>query len=260
MAGNLIYAIIATVIISLISFVGVITLIIKKKKMPGIVTVLVSFAAGAMMGATFLHILPEAIHELPRHETAFEMVLVGIFVFFIFETYLYWYHCHAGHWHKHRHKTKCHIKPMGVLNLFGDALHNFTDGIIVGASFLVSIPLGVISSIAVAAHEIPQELGDFGVLVFSGFSMKKALFFNFLSALTAILGAVATFYFASIIENLTAYLIPFAAGGFLYIAGTDLMSELKEEPEIKKATWQVIIFLIGIAVMWITMKCFAHVH
>ena len=149
---------------------------------------------------------------------------------------------------------------MGFLNLFGDALHNFTDGIIIGASFLVSIPLGIVSSIAVAAHEIPQEIGDFGVLLFSGFTIKKALFFNFLSALTAILGAVLTFYFAGIIENLTAYLIPFAAGGFLYIASVDLMSELKEEPELKKATWQIVIFLIGIAVMWVTMKFFAHAH
>lgn len=255
------YALVSTIIVSFISLIGILTLAVKKKRMPKIVTILVAFAAGALMGAVFFHLLPEAVHELEfEHLKAFELVFLGIFVFFLLETYLYWYHCHAGHIHKHAHKGVCRIKPMGWLNIFGDGLHNLVDGAIIASSYLASIPLGVISSIAVAAHEIPQEIGDFGVLVYSGFSIKKALFFNFLSALTAILGAVLTFYFAGFIKNLTVYMIPFAAGGFLYIAGTDLMSELKEEPEIKKATWQLVIFLIGVGVLWLATKIIPHAH
>ena len=147
---------------------------------------------------------------------------------------------------------------MGLLNLVGDGIHNFTDGIIVAASFLVSIPLGIVTAIAVAAHEVPQEIGDFAVLIYSGFSRTKALFFNFLAALTVIIGAVVTYYFAHVITNITVYLIPFSAGGFIYIACADLMGDLKKEPNARKATMQLIMFLIGIGIIWLAMKLIAH--
>ena len=140
---------------------------------------------------------------------------------------------------------------MGWLNLIGDAIHNFIDGVIVAIAFIVSIKFGVITALVVILHEIPQEMGDFGVLVYSGFSVYRALFFNFLSALTAIIGVVATYVFSSSVEGVTAYLVPFAAGGFIYIAMTDLMAEMKEEKSLKLATLQLAIFLLGIAIMWI---------
>jgi len=256
MMQNFHYALITILLISLISFIGVITLVFKRKLLEKLVMVLVSFAAGALLGGAFLHLLPEAAEA---GGPIFLMVLLGIILFFIIEIYLYWYHCHAGHIHKHKHRNhKCIIKPMGYLNIIGDGVHNFIDGMIIATAFIVNIELGIITAIAVIFHEIPQELGDFGVLIHSGFSRTKALLFNFLSALTAVLGVIITYAFASSIQGLTVYLIPFAAGGFIYIAMTDLMAELKEEGNLKKTTLQLFIFLLGIAVMWLIKLAFHH--
>lgn len=256
MIQNFYYALLAVVIISLLSFIGAITLFFKKKLMQKLVLILVSFAAGALLGGAFLHLLPEALHE---GGPIFLMTVIGIIVFFVMEVYLYWYHCHAGHIHKHKHREhKCPVRPMGYLNLFGDGVHNFIDGMIVATAFMVNTQLGIITAFAVVLHEIPQEIGDFGVLVYSGFSRHKALLFNFISALTAILGVVLTYFFASYAQGFTSYLIPFAAGGFIYIATTDLMAEIKEESNIRTATLQLFIFLLGIAVMWLAKSALGH--
>ncbi|MBN1644632.1 ZIP family metal transporter [Candidatus Woesearchaeota archaeon] len=253
MAVNFVYALLSIIIVSLVSLVGVFTLVLKRDLLEKIIMVLVALAAGGMLGGAFIHLMPEAIAE---GGPVFSMVILGIILFFIIEVYLYWYHCHGGHIHKHKHSGKCNIRPMGYLNLIGDGVHNFTDGMIVAVSFMVSIPLGLITTLAVIFHEIPQEIGDFGVLIYSGFSRQSALFFNFLSALTAILGVLLTYLFASWIENITVYLIPFAAGGFIYIAMTDLLAELKEEEDAKKASLQILIFLIGIFTMWLVKVVF----
>jgi zinc and cadmium transporter len=253
MAINFIYALISIIVVSLVSFVGVFALFLKRSWMEKIVMILVALAAGGMLGGAFIHLLPEAVEQ---GGPVFLCVILGIILFFVIEVYLYWYHCHGGHFHKHKRGHKCPIRPMGYLNLIGDGVHNFTDGIIVAAAFMVNVPLGLMATLAVIFHEIPQEIGDFAVLVYSGFSRKSALFFNFLSALTAILGVLVTYLFASVIGNLTVYLIPFAAGGFIYIAMTDLLAELKEETNIKKATLQILIFLIGIFLMWLVKFIF----
>ena len=255
MLQNFIYALLATVIVSLMSFVGVLTLVLNRPLLEKLVMVLVSFAAGALIGSAFFHLLPESLEE---GGPVFFMVIMGIIVFFIIETYLHWYHCHAGHIHKHGHKHKCPIKPMGYLNLFGDGVHNFVDGMIVASAFMVDLRLGAITTLAVIFHEIPQELGDFGVLIYSGFTRGKALFFNFLSALTAVLGVIATYAFAANVEGVTPYLVPFAAGGFLYIAMTDLMAELKEEENLSKVTLQVFIVLAGIGLAWLLRYAFVY--
>jgi zinc and cadmium transporter len=136
------------------------------------------------------------------------------------------------------------------MNLFGDAVHNLIDGIIVGGSYLASIPLGISTTIAVTFHEIPQELGDFSVLVYGGFNKRKALFFNFLTALTAIFGAIISFIIGSAIEGFVPLVIPFAAGNFIYIAGSDLIPELrKDEPNPRKAALQVASISLGIITM-----------
>lgn len=254
MIQNFLYALLATVIVSLMSFVGVLTLVLNRPLLEKLVMVLVSFAAGALIGSAFFHLLPESLEE---GGPVFFMVILGIIVFFIIETYLHWYHCHAGHIHKH-HNHKCPIKPMGYLNLFGDGVHNFVDGMIVASAFMVDLRLGAITTLAVIFHEIPQELGDFGVLIYSGFTRGKALFFNFISALTAVLGVVATYAFAANVEGVTPYLVPFAAGGFLYIAMTDLMAELKEEEDIGKVTLQIIIFIAGISLAWLLRYWFVY--
>jgi zinc and cadmium transporter len=178
------------------------------------------------------------------------------------ETFLYWYHCHNGRCERHTHikgnKAHHHAKePFTYLNLVGDGVHNFLDGVIIATSYLVSIPLGVITTLAVVFHEIPQEIGDFGILIYGGFTRGQALFYNFLSALTAILGAVVAYYSATTITNLTDWLVPFAAGGFIYIASVDLLPELHQTPKFKKAVLQLFFFLLGIAVIKAVTSIFA---
>lgn len=253
MAVNFVYAMLSVIIVSLVSLVGVFTLILNRNLLEKIIMILVAFAAGAMLGGAFIHLMPEAVEE---GGPVFPVVIIGIFAFFATEVYLYWYHCHGGHIHKHRHKGWCPVRPMGYLNIIGDGVHNFMDGMIIATSFMVSVPLGLITTLAVIFHEIPQEIGDFGVLVYSGFSKSKALLFNFFSALAALLGVIVIYLFAYASEGLTVYLVPFAAGGFIYIAMTDLLAELKEEEDVRKATYQILIFLAGIFLMWLVKFLF----
>jgi zinc and cadmium transporter len=250
---TLIYIILAVLIVSIISFAGIFTLLLKKKNFHKIISILISFAAGCLLGAAFFHLIPEAIEQT---KNPFLMIIAGIVIFFFIEIFLHWHHCqtHAG---EKECSRKNKTKPVGILNLSGDAVHNFTDGIIIGASFIADIRLGIITTIAVAMHEIPQELGDFGILIHAGFSTKKALLFNFLSALTAVIGGITVYFFASSFNSIIPYLLSFAAGGFIYISMTDLLSEIKEEKETKKLFLQFIMFIIGLALMFFTQH-FLH--
>jgi len=237
----------STGIIALISLAGMITLFFSRKSLIKIVSISIAFAAGTMLAAAFLDLLPEAAET---GGPIFTMTFVGVLTFFVMETYLYWYHCHAGHYHEHEHEKKMHpIKPVGVLNLIGDSIHNFVDGMMVASSFLVSIPLGIATAIGVASHEIPQEIGDYTILLYSGYKRGKALVLNFLVATTVIAGAVAIYYLGHLFTSLPKYVIPFSAGGFIYMACTDLLSDLKTEATAKKATLQLIAMAIGIAVI-----------
>lgn len=247
------YILVSVFLVSLVSFVGIFTLHMRPKLMDKILFGMVSFAAGALLGAAFLDLLPEALEATGK--PIFLYALVGVLVFYIIETFLYWYHCHYGHHHHHAMHHKVH--PFAWLNLFGDAIHNFVDGMIIAAAYLVSVPIGITTSLAVVLHEIPQELGDFGILVFAGLSRKKALFLNFLSALTAVLGALAVYYFGAIFGNITEFLVPFAAGGFIYIASADLLPELHKERNIQKAFQQLCFFLLGVAIIWV-MTSYIH--
>lgn len=240
------YILVSVILVSLVSFVGVFTLYLKPRFLDKILFGLVSFAAGALLGAAFLDLLPESLEQTGG--PIFVYALVGVLVFYIIETFLYWYHCHYGHHHHHATHKKVH--PFAWLNLFGDAIHNFVDGMIIAAGYIASIPVGIATTVAVVLHEIPQELGDFGILIFGGLSRGKALLLNFLSALTAVLGALLVFYFNSVFGDLTAFLVPFAAGGFIYIASADLLPELHKERNIQKAFTQLFFFLLGVAIIW----------
>ncbi|MCX6708282.1 MAG: ZIP family metal transporter [Candidatus Woesearchaeota archaeon] len=239
------YILISVFLVSLGAFVGVITLFLKPKFLEKILFGLVSFAAGALLGAAFLDLLPEALEN--NGGPVLVYALVGVVVFYVLETFLFWYHCHYGHHHHHERKHKA---PMALLNLFGDGVHNFVDGMIIAAAYLSSIQVGIAATVAVLLHEIPQELGDFGILIYGGLSRKKALFFNFLCALTAVLGALAVYFFSTRIQNISAILVPFAAGGFIYIASADLLPELHKERNLKKAVIQLFYFLLGIAIIY----------
>jgi zinc and cadmium transporter len=231
---------ICTFIISLISFIGIFALALKEKFLEKIVLFLVSLSAGALMGGAFLHLLPESV-ELREGLDVFLFVLVGFVLFFLIEKILHWRHCHKG---------ECEIHTFTYMNLIGDSIHNFIDGLIMATSFVVSIPLGMTTTMAIALHEIPQEIGDFGVLIYGGFSKRKALVLNFLVALTAVLGGLIGFFISNMVEDVKIFILPFAAGGFLYIAASDLIPEIRKEISLKKSMICFGIFILGIFIMY----------
>ena len=145
--------------------------------------------------------------------------------------------------------TKTHVHPFAYMNLIGDALHNFIDGLIIAASYLIDIPVGIATTIAVILHEIPQEIGDFGVLVYAGFSKKKAVLMNFITALTSVLGVIFALVLSNFVENIEGYLIALAIGGFLYIAGSDLIPELHKETKVSISLIQMLSFILGVLIM-----------
>lgn len=234
------WIILSSFAVSLVSIVGIFALFLKEKLLNKILLILVGLSAGAMMGGAFLHLLPEAAENTPGILPYLYLIL-GFVVFFILEKILHWRHCHKG---------KCPIHTFGYLNIVGDGIHNFIDGLILAASFFVDIHLGIITFFAVALHEIPQEMGDFGVLIYAGFKKLKALFLNYISASTIILGALLG-YFLGNTPEFVKILIPFAAGGFLYISSTDLLPELKKEDRWQKFIPSFIVFLAGIGLMLI---------
>lgn len=229
----------ATVLVSVISLVGIFTFGIKTKILDKILILLVGFAAGGLIGGAFLHLLPEAIEERGCN-IVFFYALVGFTVFFLMERYLYWRHCHNG---------TCDVHMFTYLNLIGDGVHNFTDGLIIAASFMTDFKLGVVTTLAVVFHEVPQEMGDFGILVYGGFSKTRALFYNFLCALSAILGAIIGYILSSITENISVFLISFTAGGFIYIAASDLIPELHKQKENRRANVAFVAFVLGLVFM-----------
>lgn len=240
-----VYILLSTVIISLIAFIGVFTLSLNEKLLKRILLALVSLSAGALMGGAFIHLLPESVEKYGS-----EMILytiVGFVLFFVIEKVLFWRHCHDG---------KCDVHTFRYMNLIGDAIHNLIDGLILAASFVVSLGLGVSATIAIAFHEIPQEIGDFGVLVYGGYSRRKALTLNFAVALTAVVGGVVGYFISGLVENVVGFLLPFAAGGFIYIAATDLVPEIKKEVDLKKSITTLLVFAVGIALMWLTKVIF----
>ncbi|MBI4448707.1 ZIP family metal transporter [Candidatus Woesearchaeota archaeon] len=232
-------------IISLISFVGIFTLSMRQEQIRRILFYIVSFAAGSLLGAAFLDLLPEAL-ETGGRESVFALLLIGILTSFVIEKFLFHYHCHH---HGKQHKDHYHIKPVGFLNLIGDGVHNFIDGIVVAGSFFAGPHVGISTSIAIIAHEIPQEISDFGVLLHAGFTRARALLFNFLTACMAIVGAIIGFIFSTTIESFTTYLVAFAAGNFVYIAASDLIPELHHETDMRKSFLQFVMLVIGILVI-----------
>jgi len=242
MASVWIYTLASVFLVSLLSFVGVLTLSLKADHLKKVLIYLVSFSAGGLFGDAFIHLLPQIAEETGFGLNISLYILSGIAAFFILEKVLHWHHYHLPH-------TKEQAHPFAIMNLVGDAFHNFIDGLIIAASYLVSIPIGIATTTAVVLHEIPQEIGDFGVLLEGGFSKGKALFFNFLTAITSIFGAIVALVVSSYVENMTHFLIPFAAGGFIYVAGSDLIPELHKEVNVKRSLVQFATFVLGMLVM-----------
>jgi zinc and cadmium transporter len=240
---NSLYAIFSVVIVSLISFVGILAVIFKKSKLQDLLFVLVSFSVGALFGDAFIHLLPQTFEKIPSPLLASILIMVGILIFFSLEKYIRWHHCHLE-------EKECeHNHHVGTMNIVGDGVHNLIDGLLIGASYLVSIPLGIATTTAIVLHEIPSEIGEFGVLLHSGLSVKKAVFYNFLSAALAILGAAIALIVGTRISAFADFLIPVAAGGFIYIAGSDLIPELHTDTTFKNSVLQIFSIALGILIM-----------
>jgi len=223
MPSVLTWIILVTIINGLLAFVGALFLFISKKSLDKILILLVSFTTGTLLGGAFFHFIPEAIEELSWITTAW-ITIVGFIIFLLLEKFLHWHHCHNG---------KCDKHPYTYLLLYGDGIHNFIDGLIIASSFIISIPFGIVTSLLILAHELPQEISDFGVLIYGGFTKRKALFYNFLSQLTAVLGGILGYFFLPLKEQ-AVFLLPIAAGGFLYIAISDLIPEIFKEKDLRK--------------------------
>ncbi|MFH1761000.1 MAG: ZIP family metal transporter, partial [bacterium] len=239
------YTLLSVLIVSAASLVGIFTISLRMDLLKNILIYMVSLSAGALLGGAFLHLLPEAA------ENGFSLnisvsLLAGILLFFIMEKIIRWRHCHHITCDDHPHS-------LAAMNLFGDAFHNFIDGAFIAGSYLISIPLGISITLAVVFHEIPQEIGDFGVLVYAGFSRAKALVFNFLIALTAVLGALTVLLLNIEAEAISQILVPFTAGGFIYIATSDLIPELRKDISPIKSIFQLLFILIGIGIMWLLL-------
>lgn len=230
----------ATLIISSGSLIGVLAISIKPHILNRYLLPLVSLSAGTMLGAAFLHLLPESVESMDTH-LVFQLALASFIGFFLLERILHWRHCHEEA-HLARH-------TIGTMNLLGDAIHNFIDGLLIAASFAAGESLGLVAVLAIALHEIPQEIGDFGVLLHSGFSRSKALIANIGVSLTAVLGGLVGYFLSHSTLIFASYLIPIAAGGFIYIASADLIPELKEGKTSKKTIATIVMFGVGIILM-----------
>lgn len=244
--------ILASVAVSLVSFVGVLTLSMNDKLLHSLLFLFVSFAAGAMLGAAFFDLLPESI-EMSGVENTMLLAVSGILMFFIIEKFFFWHHHH-----KHHHEGEKDEKPFTYLNLIGDGVHNFIDGTIIAAAFMASPATGMVSTLAIIMHEIPQEIGDFSLLIYGGFSKTKALLFNFLTALTAMAGALVAYFAAPHLPWLNSVLIPIAAGHFIYIACVDLVPELQKEPNGRKSAIQLGGLLFGIGMIFAIVSLVAE--
>jgi zinc and cadmium transporter len=215
---------------------------------------LVSFATGALLGAAFLGLLPDAIEGAGRdnlHLVAMT-ILAGLLVFFLLEKLVLWRHCHAEECEAHGvNLDYARRRATGNLILIGDGVHNMVDGVLIAAAFVSDVRLGVVTSLAVIAHEIPQEIGDFAILLHAGFSRSRALWYNVLSSLTTIVGGVAAYYSLTLTHRAVPYVLAIAAASFIYIAVADLIPGLHKRVELRVTVQQIMSIAAGVAVIYI---------
>jgi len=226
-----------------IALSGSLTLILHENVLKKILLPLVALAAGSLIGGAFFHMIPAAIVQINDLLLVFILVVSGFTVFMTLEQFMHWHHCHK--------RLADHKEPVTILILIADALHNFIGGLSIGSVFLIDTRLGVTAWIAAAAHEVPQELGDFGVLVHGGWNKKRALFVNFLSGLTFLLGGLAVYFASAQLKINTAFLIPFGAGNFLYIAASDLIPQINKEETIVRNLLHYFAFIAGLLILFL---------
>lgn len=238
---TLLYILFATFFISALSLVGVVFLARKEQLLDKILLYLIGLSTGTLLGGAFIHLLPESIEFIGADRALF-VTLVSFVAFFLLEKLLHWRHCH---------EKECPEHTFGYINLAGDAVHNFIDGLLIAGAFVVDPSLGFITTIALVFHELPQELGDFAVLVYSGIPIKRAVLLNFLVALTSVLGGIIGFFLTSSIDWSVPYLLPIAAGGFIYISTSDLIPELRSDTNRKRSIVTFLLFVLGLVIMYL---------
>lgn len=243
----LLYIIISTVLVGLAAFAGLLGLAIDPEKLNKIILYLVSFSVGALLGDAFIHIIPEAFQEMGFTLKVPILILCGYLLFFVMEKFLLWRHCHDN-------DCQGHVKPLATLSIVGDAVHNVVDGMFIASSYLISLPLGISTTLAVFLHEIPHELGNFAILVHSGIERRNAILYNLGTGVASVIGAIATYYIGVNFSGLAIMLLPVTAGGFLYVAGSDLIPELHHENKLRRSIVQLLCIFVGILIMSIIGK------
>lgn len=254
MEYNWLYAIISVFIVSLMSFTGILFLSFKTENLSKWVHGIVSFAVGAILGNAFLHLIPEAFHSTSSPVMASFLVFAGILAMFILEKVFHWDHDHD----LSEHQSK--VKSFGYVSLVADGIHNLADGLLIGAAWLINPEVGLAVTIAIVIHEIPQEISDFSILIHAGFTRKKALLVNFLSACSAIIGTLIALFLGSRSEEATHIILPVAAGGFIYLAGSDLIPELHKSNSQKNTIQQIFLIIAGFLLIYFTTVDHRIVH
>jgi len=240
------YALGSTAVVSLISLVGIITMMVGVRRLDKVIPLLISLAVGGLFGDALVHLLPESFEKSTSPALTSFYVILGILLFFVLERFLHWHHEHRAH-------SLNPVHPVAYVNLVSDGVHNLLDGLIIGASYLVSVPIGLATTLAVALHEVPQEQGDFGILVHAGFTPRRALLMNFLSAILAFVGVAVSLAIGPNVADYTLFMLPLTAGGFIYIAGSDLIPELHRERELSGSLAQFAVMVLAIGMMFLLL-------
>jgi zinc and cadmium transporter len=247
----------ATLIVSFFSLSGILALSLREDTLHKILFFLIAFSAGTILGAALFDLLPEAIEHL-EESIVFLYIAGGFVAFYFLERFIYWYHGHGHHEALREISEEQGTKGFAYLNVIGDGIHNFIDGMIIAASFNADFSVGLATTIAVIFHELPQEMGDYGVLVYAGFNRARALLLNFGAALSVVLGGLFAIFFLEAVEALSGTLIAFSAGAFLYLSASELVPELQKEEDFWKSLAQFGIFLLGLIVIWYLGTIFHH--
>jgi zinc and cadmium transporter len=239
------FALASVILESLVSLTGVLIIPFSGQKLKTFTSFLVSLAVGAMLGDAFIHLLPDAFERTTSPTGTALCVLAGIFGFFVLEKFLHWRH---GHQHENdEHKATVH--PVGWMSLFASSLDNFVDGLVIGSSFLLSVPTGIATTVAIVLHEIPKEMGEFGVFIQAGFSKQRAILLNCLTALFSVTGTLLALWIGGSVGDFPALVTPFAAGIFIYIACSDLVPQLHQELKPSRSALQLVTMLVGVGLM-----------
>jgi len=252
MLQSTLYTLIATFLVSLSSFIGIFTISLNERALHKILTILVAYSAGTILGAALFDLLPEAV-ELVDEALVYPIIAFGFVFFLLLERTLYWYHGHG-----HEMEDEPITKDFAYLNLIGDFIHNFIDGMIIAASFTNSVTLGVASAIAVVFHELPQEMGDYGILVYAGIERRRALLLNSLAAVSVVVGGIFGSFFIGMVENLEGYMVAFSAGAFIFLSAGELIPEMHEENDRGKALIQLFVLVLGMLTIYMLGILFPH--